>query len=97
MNDRIRKKQNSRRRSECPCCGYFTLIGSPEDIAWAICPVCFWENDVGKNEELHSGANSMTLKEGRRNFLEFGACDRKMLKNVRRPKREELPENNRQR
>lgn len=30
----------------------------------------------------HSGPNHMTLREARQNFIDFGACDRNMLKNV---------------
>ena len=45
-----------KKRHKCKCCGYYTLIGTEEDISWDICPVCFWENDVFEdNPEIYSG------------------------------------------
>lgn len=82
-------------RYKCRCCGYYTLIGTEEDIAWDICPVCFWENDVfDENPEMYSGVNHMTLEQGRENFKKYLACDSKMLDHVRSPRDKELPENN---
>ena len=66
---------------QCPCCDYFSLDSSGE---YSICKVCFWEDDgidVDQPDE-HSGPNRMTLREGRCNFQDFGACDPKMLKHV---------------
>lgn len=82
-------------RYKCKCCGYFTLIGeTEEDVMWDICPVCFWENDIsGNNPDQFSGANHMTLLQGRENFKKYSACDIKMISHVRTPKAEELPEN----
>ncbi len=82
-------------RYKCKCCGYFTLIGETEgDVLWDICPVCFWENDVsGENPHEYSGANHMTLAQGRENFKKYSACDIKMASHVREPNREEMPEN----
>lgn len=95
MNDRIRKKRESKIRTRCLCCGNYALIGT--DTAYDICPVCFWENDVPEDESKFSGANNMTLGQGRANYLAFGACDEKMLPHTRPPRREELPENNQKR
>lgn len=67
--------------NQCPCCDDFSLSRRGE---YDICRVCFWEDsgqDLDKLDQ-YSGPNHMTLREGRRNFSEFGACDRKMLKNV---------------
>ncbi len=87
--------ENIKQRHKCNCCGYYTLVGTEEDIAWDICPVCFWENDVfGTNSDIYSGANHMTLSQGRENYQKYGACDFKMLPNVRPPRSKELPENN---
>ncbi len=83
------------KRNKCPCCGNYTLVGDFEDITWDICPVCFWENDVfDNNPDSYSGANRMTLKQGRSNYKTFSACDESMIKNVRPPRKNELPENN---
>lgn len=66
---------------QCPCCDYFSLSRRGE---YDICRVCFWEDSGQDLDRLgeHSGPNHMTLREARGNFSEFGACDRKMLKNV---------------
>ena len=66
---------------QCHCCDYFSLDSSGD---YSICKVCFWEDDgidVDQPDE-RSSPNRMTLREGRRNFQELGACDPKMLKHV---------------
>jgi hypothetical protein len=57
----------------CPCCGYKTLASRDD---YLICPVCFWEDASGDDPEQYSDANRITLAQGRRNFEQFGACDR---------------------
>ncbi|MCG2618126.1 hypothetical protein LZZ85_27735 [Terrimonas sp. NA20] len=70
----------------CFCCGYKT-ISDGETGLWEICPVCFWENDVTDgNIDKISGANKTSLREAQKNFQEFGACEKAMIKNVRSPK-----------
>lgn len=77
------------------CCGYYTLVGTKEDIAWDICPVCFWENDIlGTDPEKYSGANHMTLDQGRQNYEKYCACSPDDVSYVRLPKPEEWPANN---
>jgi hypothetical protein len=64
---------------QCYCCGYFTI---EERGNYYICRVCFWEDD-GRDDLLrHSGPNHMNLERGRKNFLEFGACEERFVKNV---------------
>lgn len=60
-------------REQCPCCDYTTL---PERGSYLICPICFWEDDGLDIDRLdfHSGPNHITLREGRKNFKEIGAC-----------------------
>lgn len=83
-------------RYQCRCCGYFTLVGETnEDILWDICPVCFWENDIFEDvSDRYSGANHMTLAQGRENYKIYSVCDPKHSSYVRMPQKEELPENN---
>lgn len=83
------------KRYQCKCCGYYTLTGeSEEDILWDICPVCFWENDVFEdNPNAYSGANHMTLGEGRANYKKYSACSPDEISFVRKPEKSELPEN----
>lgn len=75
-------------RHTCPCCGYRTLETRYD---WEICPVCFWEDDVVEtpNSNPYSSCNRMRLSVAQQNFLSFGACERTMIPNVRKPKPDE--------
>jgi len=79
-------------RYACPCCGCFTLE-DPDPGSYAICPVCWWEDDRLQFEDpsLRDGANRLSLQEARRCYLAEGAADPDFLPHVRRPTREELP------
>jgi hypothetical protein len=77
----LQLKNNVMPEFQCPCCDYFSLKQRGQ---YDICKVCFWEDDgldLDKLDEI-SGPNHMPLREARRNFVTFGACDQKMLKNV---------------
>lgn len=70
----------------CPCCGYKTLS---ERGGFEICAVCFWEDD-GQDEQdaeiVRGGSNgSLSLTKARDNFRNFGACEERFIKNVRKP------------
>lgn len=71
---------------KCPCCGFYTFEEEP-DGTYYICPVCFWEDDPIQlqDETYEGGANHISLKEARKNYIEFGACERKYVGNVRQP------------
>ncbi|MBQ9610772.1 MAG: DUF2974 domain-containing protein [Lachnospiraceae bacterium] len=76
---------------KCPCCGYYTFkerAGGTYDI----CPVCYWEDDlIQLNDETYEGgANKVSLKQARINFLKFGACEERLIKYVRSPREDEL-------
>jgi hypothetical protein len=75
----------------CPCCGARTL---GERGGFEICPVCFWEDDGQDDEDadvVRGGPNGdLSLTQGRKNFEEFGASDRRSLSSVRPAKPEEL-------
>jgi len=70
----------------CPCCGFKTFSEKPNG-SFEICPVCFWEDDPIQLADLNNsgGANRVSLLEGQRNFLKFGACEERFLINVRLP------------
>ncbi|WP_207943253.1 CPCC family cysteine-rich protein [Actinomadura sp. KC345] len=78
----------------CPCCGYLTL---EQRGYFEICPVCFWEDD-GQDEHdadaVRGGPNgALSLAQARRNFTRIGACEPRMLGNVREPLPDEHPIN----
>lgn len=94
MEDVELENHGIEKRHQCKCCGYYTLVGTEEDIMWDICPVCFWENDVFRdNPEIYSGANHETLAQGRENYRKYSACDPRFVDSVRLPLLQELPEN----
>lgn len=67
----------------CPCCGHLTL---DEPGQWAICAVCFWEDDGqdDRNAERNCGGpNKVSLIDGRRNYLKFGVAEMKDQAHVR--------------
>ena len=79
----------------CPCCGYYTFsenLGGSYDI----CNVCFWEDDLIQmnNPDYAGGANDVSLKQARKNFKEFGACEKRFLQFVRKPFDDEKTANN---
>lgn len=81
----------SERSHPCPCCGCCTL---KELGAFLNCPVCYWEDDGQTDEDadkVRGGPNSdLSLTAARRNYREFGACDRRLLEYVRAPRPDEL-------
>jgi hypothetical protein len=70
----------------CPCCGYETFDEHPG--SYAICPICFWEDDIVQlaYPDCAGGANKCSLIEGQRNFAAFGACEKLLKPHVRAPK-----------
>ena len=68
----------------CKCCGCAALDSADE---YDICPVCFWEKDKtqASNPDYAEGANSVSLNEARKNYAEFGACEKRFAENVRKP------------
>jgi hypothetical protein len=72
-------------------------VDSRDEVIVDICPVCFWQYDLvmHKRPNIGGGANAVSLNEARRNYLDFGAKERRHIGNVRAPLPEELPENNR--
>jgi hypothetical protein len=73
--------EDSTPREQCPCCDYVSL---PERSSYLICPICFWEDDGQDIDKLDqgSGPNHMTLRKGRENFKQFGACEERFIKDV---------------
>jgi len=72
----------------CPCCGYKTL---DEIGVYEICLICYWEDDpIQRNEpNYEEGANRVSLKQGQKNYLNFGACEYDMRRYTREPYKHE--------
>ena len=79
-------------RYRCPCCAYLTLP-EPSPGSLEICHVCFWQDDmVGFNRpNVAVGANAVGLEQARHNYRAFGACERRFVPDVRKPRPEEVP------
>lgn len=61
-----------------------------------ICPICFWEDDPvqSENPDYRGGANKISLHEAQKNYKEFGACEKRFLKNVKRPSKNDIKDIN---
>ena len=59
---------------QCPCCDYYSLQSRG---SYEICAICYWEDDGQDLDRLDavSTPNHITLREARRNFERYGACD----------------------
>ncbi|MFD4970262.1 CPCC family cysteine-rich protein [Streptomyces sp. NPDC058424] len=77
------------RRHPCPCCGHLILEEMPG--SYAICPICFWEDDAVQFRwpTMDGGANKVSLIEAQHNYRNFGACDQHGRRFVRRPAADE--------
>jgi len=76
----------------CPCCGFLTLAEPPPGT-YAICPVCYWEDDPLQFYDLdyEGGPNAVSLSDARRNFAAWGASEERYIQNVRPPRPAERP------
>ncbi len=76
----------------CPCCHNLTL-SEPPPGNYEICPVCYWEDDAAQfnDYDYQGGANSISLREARRNFEKYGACCENLRTEVRPPTPDEMP------
>ena len=72
---------------KCPCCGYYTIDDDRTEIIIDICPICFWQYDRVSHTccDISIGPNKVSLQQGRKNYLEFGACEKRLSGYVRKP------------
>ncbi|HET7080751.1 MAG TPA: CPCC family cysteine-rich protein [Chloroflexia bacterium] len=79
-------------RHYCLCCGYKTIEGYKTNFGYtkppetyAICKICFWQDDsvAFRHPDEVIGPNRVSLQQAQRNFLEFGASERRVLRFVR--------------
>ena len=75
----------------CECCGFNTLNEKPNGT-YEICTTCFWEDDAIQSFEpnYENGANKVSLNQAKKNFSEFGACERDMIKNVNKVNKSDI-------
>jgi hypothetical protein len=80
-------------RYPCPCCGFLTLDERPPGT-FAICPVCWWEDDEvqARDPEYVGGANDVSLRQARENYRNFGASEERFKSSARNPNLDEIPE-----
>jgi hypothetical protein len=79
-------------RYACPCCDFLTLEERPPGT-WAICPVCWWEDDDIQFHDLdyRGGANRPSLREARERYRSLGVSEPRLLKHARAPLPAEIP------
>lgn len=79
-------------RYPCPCCGYRSFREGPG--SYAICPVCFWEDDYDQLlwPTLDDDNNVDSLITSQTNHATFGACRPDLVQHVRPPGPDELRE-----
>jgi hypothetical protein len=72
---------------KCHCCSYFTVDGIS-----SICPVCFWQEDTYQEAHVDDdgGPNMVSLREAKRNYENVGAVEKRFIKDVRPPHKDEL-------
>jgi hypothetical protein len=80
------------RRFRCPCCGFLTLQKAPPGT-FALCKVCFWEDDALQfhQPDREGGANTVSLNQARENFRVHGVSEPRFRPNVRPPLPHEKP------
>lgn len=67
---------------QCDCCDYFTLDDGAD---YEICPICFWEQDafgISEPDEASGPNHGLSLREGRKNFVELGASSAQFVEKV---------------
>ena len=81
----------SQKRYACPCCNFLTLSEEPPG-SFAICPVCYWEDDDAqfRDPTMAGGANRVSLDAAKKNFAAFGASSEPHRAAVRPPHADEI-------
>ncbi|MFD5411790.1 CPCC family cysteine-rich protein [Streptomyces nojiriensis] len=76
----------------CSCCGCRTLEFGPG--SQAICPICFWEDDLLQLRWplLNSAANGVSLIRAQENYIRSGASEERFLHVTRKPTSDEKPD-----
>jgi hypothetical protein len=77
------------RKFPCPCCGY--LVHEHEPGFHQICPICGWEDDLAQLRFplMPGSSNTVSLLEAQRNYVSYGASQRRSVGRTRPPERGE--------
>ena len=71
------------KRFACPCCGHIVFADEPG--SYALCPVCWWEDDLIQLRwpDYGGGANHPSLIGAQENYRRSGASDPRLVAHVR--------------
>ena len=63
----------------CSCCGFKTL--SEGEGSFEICNVCSWQEDsvMEDKPDRCGGDNKVSLRQAQRNFISFGASEKRFI------------------
>lgn len=61
----------------CPCCGF--LVFEQQPGSHRQCPICKWEDNLVQLRfpRMGGGANTVSLQDAQKNFMSFGAAERR--------------------
>ncbi len=73
------------RKYPCPCCGYLVFRMPPGYHEH--CPICGWEDELSQLRfvEMTGISNHVTLVKAQKNFIEYGAAERRKIATSRPP------------
>ena len=76
---------HARAKYPCPCCGY--LVFDHEPGFHQVCPICGWEDDLTQLRFplMPGSSNTVSLQVAQRNFLAYGASERRNRGCTREP------------
>lgn len=69
----------------CPCCGRLVFDHAPG--LHHVCPICGWEDDLVQLRfpTMPGSANTVSLKDGQKNYIDCGAAERRNAGTTRDP------------
>jgi hypothetical protein len=69
----------------CPCCGHRVFDYEPGHHE--VCPICGWEDDLTQLRFplMPGSSNTVSLQDAQRNYVDYGASERRSLGRIRLP------------
>ena len=73
------------KKHPCPCCGYCVFDQAPGSHTQ--CPICLWEDNLAQLRFplMPGGANTVSLADAQRNFVQCGAAEKRNTGLTREP------------